>query len=358
MMESREYSGSSDNAETSFGMFSHDSTHVHLVREAERLSLDARKKAQDVLLRYVRDSYEKSWDGRDDTYNIEDAKNSSDVVLIEDLANFSFKIPENYNDARSNDDGERDVDPTDDSVGGENSEGGSQVFDHYRLETSTSEDIEQIGRCLEHFSPKAGRKRNSKNKLSGQYQFKTINSVVAVVKNVDDASIQSFQSLRQPSSTSTRKTSSLKKIFSLKKQSSSTTNNSSKIMGQSVNTDATVVKGETPMSTIIRTNRDFKNGHLPPKTPQVSSRLPKAPSASSSQATASNVDPDEFICAESSVSDISIDSIGEKAKRKHHSLTVTTDNIEIPVSICIKKKVRLKKIEVIKRKFSFSKGRF
>jgi hypothetical protein len=357
MAESREYVGTNDNAEKSFGMFSHDSTHVQLVMEAERQSLNARKKAHEILLKYTGESYEKSLDGRDDLYSIEDSSNPNDVVLYDDLANFSFHIPETCNDARSNDDGERDDDRAE-STHGEDSEGGSQVFDHYRLETSTSEDIEHIGRCLEQFSPKVGSKRNPKNKISGQYQFKTINSVLAVVKAVDDASMQSFQSLRQSSTVSTRKASTFKKIFSFKKQSSSRTNSSSKVMGQSINTDAALVEGENPMNSIFRPIKDVKSGDLPPKIPQVSS-LSKTPSASSSHATASNLDSEEYICAVSSVSDISMESIGEKARRQKTSLVMTSDNtMTIPVSICIKKKVRLKKMEVIKRKFSFSKGRF
>lgn len=353
MMESREYVGTNDNAEKSFGLYSNDSTHMQLVMEAERLSLDARKKAHDILLKYTGDSYEKSLDGRDDTYSIEDSKGSNDVVLYEDLKSFSFQIPETHNDTRSNDDGERDDDPADDSLDEEKSEGSYQVFDRYRLETSTSEDIEHIGRCIEQFSPKAGSKRKTKNKLSGQYQFKTINSVVAVVKNVDDASMQSFQSLRQSSTVSTRKTSSLKNIFSFRKQSLSK-NSSRKVLGKS---DDTGAKGENPVSTIFRPSRESENGGLPPKIPQMSSSS-KTPSASSSQATASNADPDEFVCAESSMSDISMESIGEKAKRQKQSIVMTTDHTAIPVSICIKKKVRLKRIQVIKRKFSFSKGRF
>ena len=344
-----------ETSEQTLDLFSHDSTHVHLVIEAEKQSTIAREKAMEILQKYSNQMAET--ETRDDTYP----------------GQYSASPYINCRNQYEND-------PADDD--GQESKDGSQlqqrhgIFDH-DFDELTEEDLEQIARCLLPLSPK-GLKKNKAKQVSGRFEFKRINTgAVSVVKShqkVDVMSPEDLSVLREregaPKNGKQRdfspkkgKRGGLRRRFSFSSRSKA-----GKDVDSGIYTDDALFHGdgeqeEKQMSPTKKgLNKKANAGDLPPKPsprPKPKRELSESVGAPSSRATASDADHEEVISVESDLSDLSEMSISEKA-RDRGPIVLTEAMLKtavIPDTICLKKKVKLTKLEVLRRKLSFSKGK-
>lgn len=265
---------------------------------------------------------------------------------------------------------------------GQESNDGSQlqqrhgIFDQ-NFDELTEEDLEQIARCLLPLSPK-GLKKNKAKQVSGRFEFKRINTgAVSVVKSHQKLDVMSPEDLPVPKeregaqkngkqrdfSPKTGKRGGLRRRFSF---SSNRSKAGGKDMDSGIHTDDALFHGdgEQEMSPTKQglNNKKVKAGDLPPKPsprPKPKRELSDSVGAPSSRATASDIDHEEVISVESDMSDLSEMSISEKAKERGPIVLTQAmlNTAVIPDTICLKKNVKLTKLESLRRKLSFSKGK-
>lgn len=378
-------------SEQTLDVFSHDSTHVRLVLEAERQSNLARSKAMDILQKYSKDY---GMDNNDDN-NLQTELDNA--YSDEDRDDRNLGIDQNpespYVQTRSQfidmngQDTPQDLD-VQSLAGSEGEQLKNDVFDE-KCDELTEEDLEHIAHCLLPLSPK-GIKKNKAKQVSGRFEFRKINSgSVSVVKSHQKLSIMSPDDLKKQQGESAIDKNAIKtrkdqNDFSPKKGkpgglrrkfSFSSRSRASKDVDSGIHTDDACLHGtatddesnikdrKQSHSTQIHSSplqKEVKEGDLPPKpTPKPKPVRKMSMGAPSSRATASDVDYDEVISAITNMSDISEVSIAEKAKERG-PVVLTEAMLKtavIPETICLKTKVKLTRIEVLKRKFSFGKGK-
>jgi hypothetical protein len=376
-------------SEQTLDLFSHDSTHVRLVLEAEKQSNLARSKAMDILQKYSKDY---GIDNDDDEKH-RDMENPSGYEERDeqDLVIDDQNMDSPYIQTRSQfidingQDSPQDLDAQS-FAGSEGEQVKNDVFDE-KCDELTEEDLEHIAYCLLPLSPKGLRKNKAKH-ISGRFEFRRINSgSVSVVKSHQTLSIMSPEELKKQQGglevgKKTIKTRKDPNDFSPKKGkpgglrrrfSFSSRSRASRDFDSGIHTDDACLHGtdddvnnkerKQPHSTPLHSSplhKEVKKGDLPPKpTPKPKPVRKMSLGAPSSRATASDVDYDEVISAITNMSDISEVSIAEKAKERG-PIVLTEAMLKtaiIPETICLKTKVKLTKIEVLKRKFSFGKGK-
>ena len=350
-----------ETSEQTLDLFSHDSTHVHLVIEAEKQSTIAREKAMEILQKYSNQMAET--ETRDDTYP---GQYSASPYI--NCRNQYVNDNDNENDAADDD--------------GQKSNDGSQlqqrhgIFDH-DFDELTEEDLEQIARCLLPLCPKALRKNKAKQ-VSGRFEFKRIiTGAVSVVKSHQKLDIMSPEDLSVMKEREGAPKNGKQRDFSPKKGkrgglrrrfSFSSRSKAGKDVDSGIYTDDALFHGDGGQEekqmppTKKGLNKKAKAGDLPPKPsprPKPKRALSESVGAPSSRATASDADHEEVISVESDLSDLSETSISEKA-RERGPIVLTEAMLQtavIPDMICLKKKVKLTKLEVLRRKLSFSKGK-
>ncbi len=366
-------------------VFSHDSTHVRLVMEAERQSNLARKRATSILQKYSKDEKDDAQENVDDdrnetpdmdrhTYNPYDA-NRNDGTMHNHIP-VKFDVIDNYlninNGSGDEDDGES-----------QEQKSQNQMFEQF--EETTPADMEHISRCLLPLSPK-GAPKNKAKRISGQFEFKRINSVLTVVKSADeDGTHHSFQSQNSKtsmgskmsrgsrSSNGTKKSSGkrrLRRVFSFGSRSKGSVNTGintdDAMITASRSTSERITKAEkteaaTTSKVLPKVEKEKRQGDLPPK--------PKPPArrnnsiAPSSKAEASDAGEEEVISVVSELSELSLESVTQQARDRLKKGPIVLSEamlgeVRIPESICLKKQVKMTKMQQMKRNFSFRKGKF
>lgn len=385
-------------SEQPLDLFSHDSTHVQLVIEAEKQSNLARLKAMDILSKYSRDV-------QDETKDVEDTKDAKDVKDTRDMNDTRDKIENNDNEEATEeerDDDERDITTSssyyevrnqymndkeeipcdDDYVKSQKDD----IFNN-KFGELTDEDIEHIARCIVPLSPK-GLKRNKVKNVSGRFEFKRINTgTVSVVKSHEKLTIISKEELskaagkaiesKNKSTQRGRKKKGLVSRIAGRSRSRSRSRMRSRSRNRDMdsgimtddaclqNVDEQTVQNNARLQPRqekpVKLNKEVKRGDLPPKPMPKPNPIKRERSfgAPSSRATASDEDYEEVISVESSMSPLSEVSVAEKMKQRGPIVLTQgmLDTAVIPEMICLKTYVKLTKIQKLKRKLSFSKGR-
>mmetsp|Transcript_12249 Transcript_12249/g.22960 ORF Transcript_12249/g.22960 Transcript_12249/m.22960 type:complete len:394 (+) Transcript_12249:300-1481(+) len=380
-------------SEQTLDVFSHDSTHVRLVLEAEKQSNLARSKAMDILQKYSKDYGIDDIDDKQQHQQQSELENSpsdedrDDRDLMIDLTMESPYIQSRsqFMDMNRQEDTPQDLD-VQSCTASEGEQQKNDVFDE-KCEELTQEDLEHIAHCLMPLSPK-GLKRNKAKQISGRFEFRRINSgSVSVVKSHRALSIMSPEDFKKQQGGSTAVKNTIKtredpnefvpkkgKPGSLRRRFSfSSRSRASKDVDSGIHTDDACLQGtddesnkkerKQPHSTQVHSNplqKQVKEGDLPPKpSPKIKPVRRMSMGAPSSRATASDIDYDEVISVVTDMSDISEVSIAEKAKDRG-PVVLTEAMLKtaiIPETICLKTQVKLTRIEALKRKFSFSKGK-
>lgn len=362
----------SGKSEMTLDVFSHDSTHVRLVIEAEKQSNIARTKALEILNKYSKDFDDENVDkengknedeGRDDGQGVSKSQTSPYTEARNQYIDISNKeVP---------------CDDEDDCGDASQKDG---VFDE-KFEDLSEEDLEHIARCLKPLSPKGLKKKKNKN-ISGRFEFKRINNgALAVVKSHDELKImKSSDASKLPGENENEaKEERRGRRFSLKHRKASrrarSRSRASRDFDSGIHTDDAclqnmdeqTVKDSSKLKMNVKPsqpvlNKEIKKGDLPPKPnvkPKEKIKRDGSVEAPSSRATVSDADIEEIISVVSSMSSLSEKSVAEKMKERG-PIVLTQAMLEtavIPDMICLKKNVKLTKMQVLKRKLSFSKGK-
>ena len=374
-------------SDPSLDVLSHDSTHVRLVMEAEKQSSIARFNASEILSKYSKDMSvdepDKNEEGRDDDVDVNNKQE-------EPLESPKSEYMEYRNEYIDNNKEKQDV-----PANNENDETSSKresVFDE-QFEEITDEDLEHIAKCIVPLSPK-GLKKSKKKKMSGRFEFMRINNgALTVVKShrklnikstgTEDTSEEKKEEEKELESKKSAEPEKKKRgrLFSKSKRSSRRSRSRSRAsrdFDSGIHTDDAClqnldeqsIKEKSKLKMKVKPtesayNKEVKEGDLPPKPtmpkPKVSPKSDDDKSAisTSSKATASDYDFEEVISVETGMSSLSEMSVAEKMKKRGPIVLTQAmiDNAVIPDTICLKKNVKLTKIQVLKRKMSFSKGK-
>ena len=360
-------------SESNLDLFSHDSTHVRLVIEAERQSSLAREKAA-ALLMNLSMKVEVGGAAKDETTTkkvVEDTS-TSNVDETDEVDAVDEKEPkeeqrddngiDDVDNVESNLDNLRiDADPDIDESSNPSKNEANNKNDVFELMAAPSEDdIEHLKQCIMPLSPSGVRK--SSKPISGQFEFKRLNSVLTVVKSFDDDSKKSFGS---STATSKKSKSSKSSKFSWRSKKSKHSNRSN----ANSFTDSNALTDEAFMMEVyeeeLRNLRKKKikvrkAGDLPPR----SNRRP-IPFGGSVGGNASEPDREDVISVVSNMSELSLESISHRMVRDISPLVVVTDESQvqtrIPETICLKSQVKLSKGKLsklgkLKRKLSFGRS--
>ena len=320
---------SSPYSENNLDLFSHDSTHVRLVIEAERQTSLAREKAASILQKLSIDitdngqkvgASQEPEDKRDES-NIKDGERQAPNL---DNLRIQADIDNNSNASQNN---------------GNNN---SKVFE--QMEAPSQNDIDHLKQCILPLSPSAGHKK----RISGQFEFKRMNSVLTVVKSFDEESKKSYSSAGSSKSKSSRTSRWLRRKDSKCSEDSLNSFNDSNALTD----DAWMMElcdKETKKMKKKKLKKMKKAGDLPPRSKRRSY-------AGSTGAMASDVDKDEVISVESNMSELSFESVTRKI-RDSSPLVVTDASLEarIPNSISLKTQIKLSKLAKLKRRLSFNR---
>ena len=362
-------------------LFSHDSTHVRLVIEAEKQSDLARTKAREILQKYSKD-YNEDGEKKNEEPGMQENRDDGFQSTIEKYSQSPYIHCMDQYSPEEDEEAKRDE-----------NEG---VFDKGGLEDLTDDDVAQIARCLQPLSPK-GLRRNKAKKVSGQFEFKRINNgAISVVKsnrkleiitNPDDilehaeafaAAKKNTKKKKGGFSPKKGKKGGLKRRFSFSSRSRGGATDSGvftddaclKMSSSQSQTEAYInsMNDNSPKTAAVAVvnplKKEVKNGDLPPiptkKKPAVRRLSIVAPS---SVATASDgdVDGEEIISVVSNISEISEVSVAEKYKNRG-PVVLTKAMLEqavIPDTICLKYRKKQTKMQSLglkmKRKLSFGK---
>lgn len=375
---SQELMGKSD---PSLDVLSHDSTHVRLVMEAEKQSSIARYNASEILSKYSKDKSvdepDKNEEGRDD--DVDDKQEEPLEPQISEYMEYRNEYIDNNKEKQ---------DVTANNNNDETSSKKESVFDE-QFEEITDEDLEHIAKCIMPLSPK-GLKKGKKKKMSGRFEFMRINNgALTVVKSHRKMNIKSTGDIseekKEEKELESEKSAEPEKrgrLFSMKSRRSSRRSRSrsraSRDFDSGIHTDDACLQNLDEQSVKEKSklkmkakptqsayNKEVKQGDLPPKPsmpkPKVSPKSDddKSVISTSSKATASDYDFEEVISVETGMSSLSEMSVSEKMKKRGPIVLTESmiDNAVIPDMICLKMNVKLTKIQVLKRKMSFSKGK-
>ena len=374
-------------------LFSHDSTHVRLVMEAERQSDLARERATSILQKYSKDAdndkgnaqQNQATESRDEI-NQHTQYNPYNNSRLEDHAN----IEEENNNGKydvidsflQHEKERRNEEDNDDASQEPEETAQNEMFE--MMQDTSPVDMAHIAHCLLPLSPK-GAPKNKAKRISGQFEFKRINGgALTVVKSAsEDGSHYSFQSQHSKSSRRSKKSTSSKgsrkskrkgfiRRLSFGSRSKCSMNTEDALIGASrsvservtkqekndIDNDAKTAKG--PLTgTKTTPEKEKRAGDLPPKPRPPTRRVNSV--APSSKAEASDAGEEEVISVVSDISDLSLESVAQKARNRLKNGPIVLNEAmlseaRIPETICLKKQMKLTKIEKIKRKISFRKG--
>ena len=362
-------------------LFSHDSTHVRLVIEAEKQSDLARSKAREILQKYSKD-YNEDGEKKNEETGMEENRDDGFQSTIEKYSQSPYINCINQYSPEEDEEAKRDE-----------NEG---VFDKGELEDLTDDDVAQIARFLQPLSPK-GLRRNKAKKVSGQFEFKRINNgAISVVKsnrkleiitNPDDIleHAEAFAASKKNTKKNKKggfspkkgKKGGLRRRFSFSSRSRGGTTDSGiytddaclKISSSQSQTEAYInsMNDKSPTTAVAAAavnplNKEVKTGDLPPiPTKKKPAERRFSIVAPSSVATASDVDGEEIISVVSNISDISEVSVAEKYKNRGPTVLTKAmlEQAVIPDTICLKYKKKQTKMQSLglkmKRKLSFGK---
>lgn len=344
-------------------LFSHDSTHVRRVQEAERQTNLARERAATILRKMSVEveehdkqtatilsklSMEVAYHSRDTIKNEggspEDSRDEGYDKNCPEVNFDSFRIPMDIDDASypSEDHSNNDV----------------KVFE--QIDAPTENDIEHLKQCILPLSP-SGVPKGHRKRLSGQFEFKRMNSVLTVVRSFDDDSKHSYGSTADSKSKSRlsrfpfgRKNASKsnRSKGSGKSQSSSTLSESNALTD-----DARLLQEVCETEKNVgnkKEKKEKKTGDLPP-------RAKRRSAVGSMKAAASDAEREDVISVLSNLSDLSLESISHKVKNSAPLVVTDADmasrqEVRIPDILCLKIQVKLSPITKITRKLSFNRS--
>ncbi len=330
--------------ESNLDLFSHDSTHVRLVIEAERQTSLAREKAASILQKISVDADDSK---RERQTSGETAAAVRDVEKDErdDEADNNNNEP-NFDNLRIQADLDH-VHRDDSSFTKEGRVTDSKVFEQF--EGTTKDDIEHLKRCIQPLSPSAKHKK----RISGKFEFKRMNSVLTVVKSMDEDSNQSYsgsvgskKSKSSKSSKKSRVTIKSKGSFGSKKTLNSFTQSNAL-------TDDAWVQELAVKETKKMKKKKKKAGDLPPRSSHRRSY------AGSMGVAASEADREDIISVISNLSELSNESITHKARDNSPLVVTDVSQLQprIPDTICLKTQQKMTRMALLKRKLSFNRGK-
>lgn len=368
------YNEFNDSNVTGLDIFSHDSTHVHRVIEAERHTDAARKRAVSILQKLSMEVVEHDKEAasilqqlsidvaeqgnQKETHIFKNVHEYNDNVGHEDCRDDTKSIKNsgeaNFDNIRRHVDIDESSNP---SVNKGNTH--NKVFE--KLETPSENDIEHLKRCILPLSPNARHKK----RISGQFEFKRINSVLTVVRSFDSDSKQSYGSSAAVS-TPSKTAKSSRSWMLLRRRGSKQSNKGS---GRSLNSfnDSNALTDDVWMQEID--NKESKHGKNVKKKEKKAGDLPPKPkrryTSGSMGAVASDVDRgdvyrEDVISVFSHLSDLSLESVGHKA-RSNSPMVVTDASLNretrIPDVLLLKTQPKFSRMAKLKRKLSFNKGK-
>ena len=358
--------GAQPYSESNLDLFSHDSTHVRLVIEAERQSSLAREKAASILMKLSME-VEVGGASQVETNNkvVKDTTASTDETDEVDVEDEKEPKEEQRDDngidgdnVESNFDNLRiDADPDiDESSNPSKNEENNKNYVFELMAAPSEDDIEHLKQCIMPLSPSGFRK--SSKPISGQFEFKRMNSVLTVVKSFDDDSMKSFGSSTAASKKS-KSSKSSRFSWRSRKGKHSTRSNANSFTDSNALTDEAFmmeVYEEEVRNMRKKKIKVRKTGDLPPRTKRRSNTF-----VGSIGGNASDADREDVISVVSNMSELSLESISHRMVRDISPLVVVTDESQlqtrIPETICLKSQVKLSKLGKIRRKLSFGRGK-
>ncbi len=367
---------SSTFSDSNMDILSHDSTHVQLVIEAERQTSLARERAASILMKLSMevetggaakiedscsdDDSDKNENDDHETDAIDKGMNEHSVEQRDD--GNSLDVVENI---ESNLDNLRiaaaSANPAESSNPSQSENRASThqgVFEV--METPSSEDIEHLKQCIIPLSPSAVVGGKKSKRISGQFEFKRMNSVLTVVKSFDDQSKFSYNS--SGSSKRSMSSKSRSRSFWRKKGSKHSDSSTNSIFNESnaLTDDAFMLEiYEEEARNLKKKNRKKKKaGDLPPRTRRRSSSF----ITGSTGACPSDAGGEDVISVVSNMSELSLESVNAKMVRNTSaSLIIVTDESQrqgrIPETICLKSHEKLSKFGKLRRKLSLNRGK-
>jgi len=301
-----------------FDLFSHDSTHVRLVIEAERQTSLAREKVANILQKMSKEG--------DEGRSIDDERDEGDNN------SGSNRNSSQFDDSSAHSHEEE-------RVGNDN-----KFFE--QLDATNNNDIEHLTRCILPLSPSGAPKQKGK-RISGQFEFKRMNSVLTVVRSMDEDSNHSYQG-----SMGSRKSKSSR--FSIRRKGSMHSKESSMFSESNALTDDAwmqdICAKEARKLAKLKL-KEKKTGDLPP-------RMNRRSYAGSHKAEPSVSEKEDVISVVSHLSAITSESITNK--RSSSPMVVTEMSLRearIPHIICLKTQQKLTTFGKLKRRISFNKGK-
>jgi hypothetical protein len=341
--------------ESNLDLFSHDSTHVQLVIEAEKQTNLARKKVAMLMQKLSTDAAEKKSfdreetdDARDETDGIDDGDGNDDGDANDPGENDEHNI--NLDNLRIQADNVDTSSNASEHKSNDNDDG-NRVFE--KMVEPSQNDIEHLKQCILPLSPSAGHKK----RISGKFEFKRMNSVLTVVKSFDDESKNSY------SSAGTGKSKSSKSGFFIRRkgsmQSRGTEDSCHSFNDSNALTDdawmMAICEKEKRNMMKKQRKKDKKagKGDLPPR-----SSKRRNYGGSTGAAASEAADREDVISVHSTLSELSLESVGRKI-RNNGPLVVTESQreIRIPDTICLKTQIKLSRLGRLRKRLSFNKGK-
>lgn len=366
-------------------LFSHDSTHVRLVIEAEKQTNLARERCASILQKLSMDVQDTDKEAahilsklsmevvlpEKDSIEAVDTRDESDNENSFEIngggMNFdNFRIPP----VNADDDHSHHSD--DDEINNNN------MFE--QMETPNDIDIEHLRQCILPLSP-SGIRKGRRKRISGQFEFKKMNSVLTVVKSFDNQSFalpkesRSPRSPRTPTPTKPRRS---KSRLSFRRKSKVKSEESPSSSAVSLNESNAITDDEKMIEEICdkeEKNDDKKKHSLSsPKSPKKEKRAGDLPPRITKQsvkggivigsigtgsigAIASDAEREDVVSVYSSISDLSEESVTQKIKKGPFVVTEASMRpVRIPDILSLKAPAKPTTFGKIKRKLSFNRS--
>lgn len=340
--------------ESNLDLFSHDSTHVRLVIEAEKQTILARERASQILQKLSMEVGEHDKEAalilsklsmevalpEKDSSDSDHDRNINESAEARDESNYNDYKGVNFDNIRMP------VDNDDSSSPSANkSNNDTKVFE--LMDTPSEDDIAHLKQCILPLSPSGAPKGKKGNRISGQFEFKRMNSVLTVVKSFEDSSVDSAKSKTSRSSR-----------FSLRRKGSMRSNRTSKSLysfnESNALTDDAFLQDIYNDEIKKQKKKEKRSGDLPP-------RLRKRSIIGSMGSVAGDAEKEDVISVVSNLSELSLESIGFKVKKNNNGPIVVTEESlrppRIPDVLCLKTQIKLSRMTKIKRKLSFNRGK-
>ncbi len=340
--------------ESNLDLFSHDSTHVRLVIEAEKQTSLARERASQILQKLSMEVGEHDKETalilsklsmdvalpEKDSIDSDHERNINESAEARDESNYNDYKGVNFDNIRMSVENDDSSSP---SVNKSNND--TKVFE--LMDTPNEDDIAHLKQCILPLSPSGAPKGKGK-RISGQFEFKRMNSVLTVVKSFEDSSVDSAKSKTSRSSR-----------FSLRRKGSMRSNRTSKSLNSfnesNALTDDAFLQEIYDDEIKKQKKKEKRSGDLPPRLRK------RSIIGSMGSSAAGDAEREDVISVVSNLSELSLESIGFKVKKSNNGPIVVTEESlrppRIPDVLCLKTQIKLSRMTKLKRKMSFNRGK-